>query len=329
MTRLMEAVPKDARVILLGDRDQLASVEPGSVFADLCLGANAFSRDVATALHHATGHAFESTPVKLLADASVLLSRSYRFDAQSGIGALSVAVRDGHAEAALELLDDSAREDIALIRMVDDADIESTLYETLLSRYRARIESIEAGEEPARIFSHYRAMQVLCALRKGAFGISGVNARIERMLSEQRLIDDADPWYPGRPIMITTNDYGLGLFNGDLGIVLPHRESGITRACFLGDGGKPLWVHPARLPEHETAWAMTVHKSQGSEFDHVVVILPQRDAPVLSRELLYTAISRARHRVDIHASEGVLAQTIRRRVERRGGLARSLANRSP
>src|SRR5690606_17725808 len=141
---------------------------------------------------------------------------------------------------------------------------------------------------PEAVFARYGAMQILAPLREGPRGIGAINREIERLLSAEGLVGD-EPWYPGRPILVTANDYALGLVNGDLGVILPWGEAAEPRACFPGEGG-PRWLHPARLPAHETAWALTVHKAQGSEFDRVEVVLPDADSPVLSRELIYTAV---------------------------------------
>ena len=165
---------------------------------------------------------------------------------------------------------------------------------------------------------------MLCALRRGPFGAETVNALLEGMLRETGLIEGAGRYHAGEPIIIVRNDYNVGLFNGDLGIVLPDTITGELRVFFRGEGDEVLNFAPGRLPAHESAFALTVHKSQGSEFHDALVILPERDAPVLTRELLYTGITRVRERVEVWASEGILRQTIERKIERSSGLRERL-----
>ncbi|MFP4088611.1 MAG: ATP-binding domain-containing protein, partial [Desulfobacteraceae bacterium] len=152
-----------------------------------------------------------------------------------------------------------------------------------------------------------------------------VNSLVERILARAGLIGPGTPWYPGRPVMITQNDYHLRLFNGDVGVILPapRGQTGV-RAVFPGEEGALRALHPLRLPPHETVFAMTVHKSQGSEFDRVLFILPDRDAPVLSRELVYTAVTRARHQLDVVGNEAVFEAALSRRIERTSGLKEAL-----
>ncbi|MDZ7697884.1 MAG: ATP-binding domain-containing protein [Deltaproteobacteria bacterium] len=148
-----------------------------------------------------------------------------------------------------------------------------------------------------------------------------VNALVERILARAGLIAPGNPWYPRRPVMITQNDYHLRLFNGDVGVILPDpRGQGGVRAVFPGEGGILRRIHPLRLPPHETVFAMSVHKSQGSEFERVLFILPDRDSPVLSRELVYTAVTRARRQLDIMGNESVFRAALSRRIERTSGL---------
>ncbi len=320
MVRLVEAVPGDARLILLGDRDQLASVEPGSVFADLCLGAGGLDQGTAAWLSEATGQRIEPRAADVLPGACISLTRSYRFGPDSGVGVLSAAVKRGDVGDSDAVLEDENHDDVSWLDEADDRGNASPL-DRLLPTYRERIEAAYAEADAARVFEQYRQFQVLCAVRRGARGVDDINRRIERGLAETGLVDSDDPWYVGRPLMITANDYGLNLFNGDLGIVLPWGPKREARVCFLGQDSEPRWLHGARLPAHETAWAMTVHKSQGSEFENVMLVLPARESPILTRELIYTAVSRARRRVIVSGSRDILGAAIARRATRQSGLA--------
>ena len=167
----------------------------------------------------------------------------------------------------------------------------------------------------------FSEFQLLCALRDGPFGVGGLNERLEQRLAQKRWLvrHTHSRWYEGRPVMIVRNDSALGLYNGDIGVALDRGQG--TRVWFPLPDGTIKSVQPSRLPEHDTAWAMTVHKSQGSEFDHAALILPGQIVPVVTRELVYTAITRARRRLSLYADDRILAQAIATRTERRSGLS--------
>jgi len=182
-----------------------------------------------------------------------------------------------------------------------------------------------AAETPAAIFERFSRFRVLCALRDGPYGSGFLNAAIEGILAREGHITPGRPWYEGRPVMVTRNDYGLRLFNGDIGIALADPESaGALRVFFPAPDGAMRRFEPYRMPEHETAFAMTIHKSQGTEFDRVLLVLPEGDARVLTRELLYTGVTRARRRVDLWAGEAALRAALSRRIERVSGLRDAL-----
>lgn len=184
--------------------------------------------------------------------------------------------------------------------------------------YLRLLKAQAAPEEVLQAFSCYR---LLCALREGPYGVSGLNAHLEQLLVRRgRIARPAQArWYEGRPVMISRNDSALGLYNGDIGVALDRGQG--LRVWFPLPDGSLKSVQPSRLPEHETAWAMTVHKSQGSEFNHAALVLPNRSVPVVTRELVYTAITRAKQRLSMYADEKLLAQAITLRTERRSGLA--------
>jgi len=210
--------------------------------------------------------------------------------------------------------------DIALKPLRTTAEYESML-EDAVGGYADYLALLKARAEPAEVLAAFSQYQLLCALREGPYGVSGVNEQLELTLARKRRIVLArhSRWYEGRPVMIARNDSALGLFNGDIGIALD-RGTGL-RVWFPMPDGTIKSVQPSRLPEHDTAWVMTVHKSQGSEFNHAALILPSQSVPLVTRELVYTAITRARQQLSLYADPTLLAQAITVRTERRSGLA--------
>jgi exodeoxyribonuclease V alpha subunit len=323
MARLIDALPEHARVIFLGDRDQLASVEAGAVLGDVCAWVNAgYTPERAQELRHLTGMpvpAGEGHAAGALRDSLCLLQKSYRFGSDSGIGQLARAVNNGDAKAMKAVFAQDFS-DIALKPLRTTAEYESML-EDAVTGYADYLALLKARAEPAEILAAFSQYQVLCALREGPYGVSGVNEQLEQTLARKRriVLSRHSRWYEGRPVMIARNDSALGLFNGDMGIAL---DSGTgLRVWFPMPDGTIKSVQPSRLPEHDTAWAMTVHKSQGSEFNHAALILPSQSVPLVTRELIYTAITRARQQLSMYADPMLLGQAIAVRTERRSGLA--------
>lgn len=283
MTHLFEAVPPDTRLILLGDKDQLASVETGSIFRDLCSG-------------------------DALAGNRVVLQTSYRFVAEDGIGQLAQAIRSADEEHLLAVLDSPAYSDVTLDESPAGLDAD-----WLRNGWRDYVAAVSGGSREA-VFRAFNALRILTPLRKGRLGVESLNPWVDGVM--QRLLPVHDgaqkPWYAGRPVMVTQNDYRQNLFNGDIGIALPD-ENGALRIWFpAGEAGQYRAIAPIRLPAHETAWAMTIHKSQGSEFSRVLLILPEgEDLPLLGRELLYTAVTRAKQGLHILATRATLGRALR------------------
>jgi exodeoxyribonuclease V alpha subunit len=323
MARLIDALPEHGRVIFLGDRDQLASVEAGAVLGDICAWVNAgYTAGRAAQLERLTGHpvpAGESDVAGALRDSLCLLQKSYRFGSHSGIGSLARAVNNGASHGVRATLR-QAFEDIVLHPLSTTEEYEAML-EQSQAGYGRYLQLLRERAEPEALIAAFGEFQLLCALRDGPYGVSGVNEQLEQMLNRRRAITlpRHSRWYEGRPVMISRNDSALGLFNGDIGIALERGEG--LRVWFPMPDGSIKSVQPSRLPEHDTAWAMTVHKSQGSEFDHAALILPAKIVPLVTRELVYTAITRAKQRLSIYADEQVLTQSIVARTERRSGLA--------
>lgn len=323
MSRLIEALPPHGRVIFLGDRDQLASVEAGAVLGDICAWVNAgFTAGRAQQLSRLTGSpipAGAGTEAASLRDSLCLLQKSYRFGHDSGIGQLAAAINRGD-KAAMKTVFQQGFSDIEKRTLQSSEDYAAMLDEALAG-YGRYLALVREGAEPGAIIQAFNEYQLLCALREGPFGVGGLNERIEQVMLQKRKIQrhSHSRWYEGRPVMIARNDSALGLFNGDIGIALDRGQG--LRVWFAMPDGSIKSVQPSRLPEHETTWAMTVHKSQGSEFDHAALILPSQRSPVVTRELVYTAVTRARRRLSLYADERVLSGAIATRTERRSGLS--------
>ena len=328
MANVIAALPEHARVIFLGDRDQLASVEAGAVLGDICRSAEyGYSVARAAQLTRLTGCHVEgrdSPQAPQLRDNICLLKHSYRFDATSGIGQLARAVNQGQTSEALALLTADLT-DIHWRGLAEEADWRTLLHE-VCEGYQPFLASITRGDTPRQIVANFAHYQLLCALREGAFGVKGLNQSIETALRQRGLLASSSSTqqdYVGRPIMITRNDSGLGLFNGDVGITLLDSEQQLKVYFQLPDGELRA-VQPSRLPAHETAWVMTVHKSQGSEFTHTALVLPRQFSPVLSRELIYTAITRAKSQLTLYGEGAILNRAILNQTSRRSGLTAAL-----
>ncbi|POT56517.1 exodeoxyribonuclease V subunit alpha [Citrobacter amalonaticus] len=323
MSRLIDALPAHGRVIFLGDRDQLASVEAGAVLGDICAYVNAgFTPERAKQLSRLTGlpvPAGAGAEAASLRDSLCLLQKSYRFGSDSGIGQLAAAINRGD-KAAIHAVFQQGFSDIEK-RVLQSGDDYIAMLDEALSGYGRYLELLRDRAEPAVIIHEFNRYQLLCALREGPFGVAGLNERIEQAMQQKRRIQrhPHSRWYEGRPVMIARNDSALGLFNGDIGIALDRGQG--LRVWFAMPDGTIKSVQPSRLPEHETTWAMTVHKSQGSEFDHAALILPTQRSPVVTRELVYTAVTRARQRLSLYADDRILSGAVATRTERRSGLS--------
>jgi len=277
----------------------------------------------ASARFGTAGHESQSP----LADCVVWLERNYRFGLESPIGRLSLAIRNGAASAALDvLLDDATQHSASLYEDAHVALAERTV-ERLAAGFAPYANALAAAlsaetPDPLPLFDALNRFRVLCATRLGPRGVDQVNALMAAQVRRSAGVTLAvgAQWFAGRPVMVTRNDYALGLFNGDIGIALPG-TGGALRVYFRTADGGLRAVSPAALPPHDTAFALTVHKSQGSEFEHAVLMLPSTFSRVLSRELVYTAITRARERVEVIGASAVLAQAIATPTQRDSGLA--------
>ena len=316
MAKLLDALPANGRLILLGDKDQLCAVEAGAVFAELCDGRG-FDANAAADLQRVTGQSVPvEAPTSQLGDAVVLLTHSHRFAGDSGIGELARRINGGDARGTLSLLQED-RSDLHW----QSAPTPAALLTRIEQGYEGYLQAALTGD-PAAAFAAFNQFRVLTAQREGAFGVAGLNEALEARYKRRFKLAERERWYAGRAVMVQSNDYALGLFNGDIGICL-QTELGL-RVLFEGEDGFRSFT-TARLPSHETALAMTVHKSQGSEFSEVLLVLPELPSPLLSRSLFYTGITRAKHKVEIWALAPRISEAVTTRAERAAGLALRLA----
>jgi exodeoxyribonuclease V alpha subunit len=317
MARLLQAVPLTARLILLGDKDQLASVEAGAVMSQLCTGP-------------------------LLREQTVTLTHSHRFDAQSGIGQWAQAVNQDNNRDALQTLWHNTPDwlahttlsDAPHVTRMDLKSAQASQWEKNLRHawrdYLHQLQSIRTAQrcddvQASELLQAFSQFSVLCAVREGPWGVTQLNRHIASAL-QLKPANSTHDWYIGRPVMVTRNDYALDLMNGDIGICLPHTDDTL-RVAFARHhthGAGVRWVATSRLDHVDTVFAMTVHKSQGSEFAHVLLVLPAIASPVLTRELVYTGITRARQRLTLWAPQlEVLLTACGQRVWRSGGLGQA------
>lgn len=328
MAKLIAALPAHARVVFLGDRDQLASVEAGAVLGDICrCTESGYSLARAEQLALLTGCTLQGSDdgqAPVVRDSICLLQKSYRFDASSGIGQLAKAINLGDAEQVRAVF--AAAHDDVSYQTLNSAEAYQVMLDEVAQGYQPFLQLIRQQAEPAEVIAAFGRYQLLCALRDGPFGVQGLNQRIEQRLMQLQRIRRpgiGSRWYAGRPVMITRNDSALGLFNGDIGITLRDEEGNLKVFFPLPDGSIKA-IQPSRLPSHETAWVMTVHKSQGSEFDHTALVMPTQFLPVLTRELVYTAITRARKQLTIYSEPGVFQRAVQLQTQRRSGLVERL-----
>ena len=294
--RLLSAMGRGTRLVVLGDHRQLESVQPGRVLADMIIAADG------GALHRC----------------HVELDHNYRFESHPGISRLAAAIRQYDDEAAVETLTSTVyREELAhyASEQIDDA----------LGRVWPQIMEVVRAPEPAPALAALARVRILCALRQGRYGVAGINARVEARLRREGR--PAGEWTHGRPVLVTANDPHSGLFNGDVGVLLDRKDERGVMAWFPSPQ-EPRSVPLAALPSHDTAWAMTVHRSQGSEFESVLLVLPPQAHELAGPELLYTGVTRARSKMLIAADEAALRAACQQRPPRRTGLLEKLSTKN-
>lgn len=330
MVRVFRALPRHCQVILLGDADQLPSVAAGSVLNDLAPKPHCgFSAENQAYLARITGYKQLYVSKKttknnhsiLPADHLVFLEKSRRFDGKGGIGKVANHVINGDFKASWLLLETSGKPPVGnelpcnALRLLPNI-IEDWLSD-LVKIYYLPIFELDTVEEA---FKQLQKFRILCATRVGKQGVEAVNEQVHNLLIQQGVITAFQTRYRGQPIMINVNNYALGLYNGDIGLLWKN-DAGHLMAVFEQPNSEYKWVNPARLPQHETVYAMTIHKTQGSEFEHVVLILPdQTDNKLLSRELMYTGITRAKKKLSIASLANVWRHGVNTKTQRYSGI---------
>lgn len=324
--RLVDAIGEGTRLVILGDKDQLAAVENGVVLGDIAADAR-LSADTRQTLAPIIGFAadvIESHLPKPLAatplrDHVIWLRENYRFKADSGIGQLALRINDGEAELALNLLRDKSQHELSWDED-GSAELSKQRLDTLASGYVEFANAVKINQSPAEVLDAFGEYRILTALRNGPRGAAGVGERIEQRL--RRTIshpnDHGGFWYPGRVIIVLENDYGVRLFNGDIGVALPDGDDFLV--WFKSQNNELRSIAPSRLPRHTQALALTVHKAQGSEFRRMAIVLPSEESRVMTRELLYTGVTRAKEHVEIIGDQSRVRDAIDNPTKRAGGL---------
>jgi exodeoxyribonuclease V alpha subunit len=296
MFHLLEALRDEARIMLVGDPDQLASVDAGTVLADIALGAKNKGSVIAPRIE--------------------LLTDQHRFAADSPIAGIASAIRMGNVEDTLEILS-SKHPQLTWIDPSDNTEDIEELLELVVDHARA-MGKLAADGEFIEAVQLRKEVQVLCALRNGQFGVAGWNRMVEQKLG----MNAANQWYLGRPVLVSSNDRTTGLYNGDVGIVCANSDG--SRVAAFSSTDEKFRFPVTRLPDVETVHALTIHKSQGSEYEHAIVVLPTHESRILTRELLYTGATRARTKLTIIATPEVISLSVKNPIRRATGLARRL-----
>ena len=336
MAKLVEALKKQTRLILLGDVDQLSSVMSGTVLGQLCdkTAGAFFSKEFVDQAREVLGVTTELKTIETrnatLPDLVVTLNQSYRFKEGSGIDKFSREVNQGNAQPALTILLDRQLPDINWKETPNNIMLKDYL-ETIILEKGTKYLKATSIEEKWELFNQF---QILCTHSKGIGGVETVNRLAENILERAGLIRPQGYWYEGQPILITQNDHHLKVFNGDIGLVFSAREDtrnkeNILQAFFPLGSGQFRGIPLRQLPNHQTAYAITVHRSQGSEFDRILLVLPMYSSPLLTRELIYTAVTRARKGADIWGTQSILMEAIEQQVNRQSGLRDSLKKFQP
>ncbi len=329
MAKVVAALPAAARLVLIGDKDQLPPVGVGSVFGELCSAPPAPSAGLRAEIEAVTGSAPTLPDTTTDASARIsgsitLLHHSFRFDETSGIGRLADAVRSADGAALARLVQHPPTDLVWLpAESSSSEDRAPEVLERVSDGFAPFLDAVRAGAAPSDVLESFNRFRVLCVLRDGPSGVAGWNTRIESQLRARRRIPGGQTWYEGRPVLVTRNDYAQRLWNGDIGVAL-RRQDGALRVYFEGPSGDIRAFPPGRLSHVDTAYALTVHKSQGSEFEHVFLALPENDTRLLSRELLYTGVTRARERLEVLGDPKRFAEGMFKQVPRASGLARAL-----
>jgi exodeoxyribonuclease V alpha subunit len=308
--RLIRAIGPDTKLVVLGDKDQLASVEAGSILGDLCGGVNSFSKTIVETMQQLTGVSLPQAPANspFINDCVVFLTKSYRFKENSGIQKLASAINSQNGKEVIELLESKSYPDLHWFEPNDAS------FDKILHRYGISHHKHYEGFQDGRRIEASHKNKILCAIRKTKLGVESVNNAVEIGIKRKNSLISSNEWYDGRLVMATKNDVALRIRNGEMGIY----NSKEGKIQFEGEHN--VLISPSRLSDYESAFAITIHKSQGSEFEDVAIILPEVYSNVLSKEILYTAVTRARKNTLVFGSKDIIRKTVERSVNRQSGV---------
>ena len=322
MAMTCAALRSESRLILLGDKDQLSSVEAGSVFADLCGGLSRTEFDCSQQeMYQQLGNytlPLHESGFKL-ANNVVFLEKSHRFNEQSGIGQLAHHIKKGNSVDCMYILQNRSNSEDLTWRQPK----QGALPELLIQQVGPSALKMTHSHTIAEAFQSFKQLQVLAAVWQGPYGVDSINRTVETWLKKKQALDPSIEFYQGKPLMMSANAYQFGIHNGDIGIVWPDQQDQL-KVWFERGKNKFTALSLTQCPKHQSAYAMTVHKSQGSEFDHVILVLPESESALISRELVYTGITRAAQQVEIWAQQGVIERAIQQVTERTSGLMHRL-----
>ena len=316
--KLLNAVPETSRLILLGDSGQLSSVEAGSVFADITGSAgDSFQKNFINSAEEISGLKFSELKIKenKMNSSVIRLNKNYRFSEKDGIYALSTSIRNGDSESSMKYLK-SGYKDIEYIQIDNDINIKLS---KIIKDGFLKLSDASRDKNPEKALDALSSFSILCAVKNGLYGTEKINENVAILLNGKKL--NPDILLNGTPVMIDENDYGLNLFNGDTGIAI---EKDNSLSVYFQSANTIKTYSPAILPSFKISYAVTVHKSQGSEFNEVLIILPDTRAGNLSRELFYTAVTRARHKAIIVGTDEIIKYMIEHPMERNSGLGEML-----
>jgi len=326
MAQLINAIPKKSKIIFLGDPNQLPAVQPGSVFKDIySYHQYAYSISTATLLKNITKchiKTIQTSENLIINDSICTLNKNYRFNNNSDISRLEKDLKNFNINKIKKIFFNEYKN--ITYHEINNNKQYTHMLEKIVKKYKKYIQKILNKNNPEKIIKVFHHYRVLCALKNGVYGVKKINENLEQIMQNNNMIQphyvNDDIWYVGKPIMITENDSSLNLLNGDIGITLLNEKNKLT-VFFILKKSILISIPINLLPKHETTWAMTIHKSQGSEFEHVILILPNYNYPILTHEILYTAVTRTCNKLTIYANKKIFLKTILNKNSRYSALS--------
>lgn len=319
MSDLIDAFPLDGKIIFLGDHNQLSSIESGSVLRDICSGIQGRPSIMKNVINNVVNINTVS-----FSQGICLLRKNYRFKKDSGISKLANAIKNGKKVLVKNILHKRELNDIHYCSL--DTKDHYFIVTEMRKGYSFYLDLLKKKAHPKKILDAFEEYRLLCAVRLGRYGIVNLNNQFEKFLIEigDVTVSNKNNWYEGKPVIISSNNSSLRLFNGDIGIAISKEKE--IRVWFKTVKNMTRSFDPKCLISYETAWAMTVHKAQGSEFKNVALVLPEVNNPILTRELLYTAVTRSKKNIFLYAKQDVLMTAVGSSTKRTSGLKNLINN---